>query len=89
MLLSLFFFQKKTSVRNYKFSCSLASILPATKSSKLPTFSYHFKKNIVHYNKICYNIDVVRQTVCLVVNPTKVNNIAYLFDCTAVGQASD
>ena len=27
-------------------------------------------------------IDVLRQTACLVVNPIKVNNFAYLFDCT-------
>ena len=44
-------------------------------------FSYHFKKIIVRY-KIDYNIDVLRQTACLVVNPIKVKNFAYLFDCT-------
>ena len=42
-------------------------------------FPYHFKK-------IGYNIDVLRQTACLVVNPVKVNNFAYLFDCTTVGR---
>ena len=26
---------------------------------------------------------------CLVVNPIKVNNFAYLFDCTTVGRVSD
>ena len=52
-------------------------------------FPYHFKKIIVHYKKIGYNIDVLRQTACLVVNPIKVNNFAYLFDCTKVGRASD
>ena len=49
----------------------------------------HFKKTSVCYKKIGYNIDVLRQTVCLVVNPIKVNNFAYLFDCTTVGRASD
>ena len=39
--------------------------------------------------KIGYNIDVLRQTACLVVNPIKDNNFAYLFDCTTVGQALD
>ena len=43
----------------------------------------------VRYKKIGYNIDVLRQTACLVVNPIKVNNFAYLFDCTTVGRASD
>ena len=36
-------------------------------------FSYHFKKIIVCYKNIGYNIDVFRQTACLVVNPIKVN----------------
>ena len=45
-------------------------------------FPYHFKKIIVRYKKTGYNIDVLRQTACLVVNPIKVNNFAYLFNCT-------
>ena len=52
-------------------------------------FPYHFKKMIVRYKKISYNIDVLRQTACLVVNPIKVNSFAYLFNCTTVGRASD
>ena len=51
-------------------------------------FPIHFKKIIVRYKKIGYNIDVLRQTACLVVNSTKVNNHAYLFDCTTVVRAS-
>ena len=52
-------------------------------------FPYHFTKTIVRYKKISYNIDVLRQTPCLVVNPIKVNSFAYLFNCTTVGRASD
>ena len=52
-------------------------------------FPYHFKKIIVRYKKICYNIDVLRQTTCLVVNPIKVNSFASLCNCTTVGRASD
>ena len=52
-------------------------------------FPYHFKKIIVRYKKIGYNIDVLRQTACLVVNPIKVNSFAYLFNYTTVGRASD
>ena len=37
-------------------------------------FSFHFKKIIVRYKKIGYNIDVLRQTACLIVNPIKVNS---------------
>ena len=52
-------------------------------------FPHHFKKIIVRYKKIGYKVDVLRQTVCLVVNPIKVNSFAYLFNCTTVGRASD
>ena len=52
-------------------------------------FPYHFKKISVRYKNIGCNIDVLRQTACLVVNPIKVDNFAYLFDCTTVGRASD
>ena len=34
-------------------------------------FPYPFKKIIVRYKKIGYNIDALRQTACLVVNPIK------------------
>ena len=48
-------------------------------------FPYHFKKTSVRYKTIGYNIDVLRQTACLIVNPIKVK----YFDCTTVGRASD
>ena len=38
---------------------------------------YHFKKISVCLKAIGYNIDVLRQTACLVVNPIKVNSFAY------------
>ena len=52
-------------------------------------FPYQFKKIIVRYKKFGYNIDVLRQTACLVVNLIKVTNLAYLFDFTTIGRASD
>ena len=52
-------------------------------------FPYHFKKIIVRYKKIGYNINVMRQTACSVVNQIKVNSFAYLFNCTTVGGTSD
>ena len=51
-------------------------------------FLYHFKNIIVRY-KNAYNIDVLQQTACLVVNPIKVNSSAYFFNCTTVGRPSD
>ena len=44
---------------------------------------------IVRYKKVGYNKDVLRKTACLVVNPIKVNNFAYLFNCETVARASD
>ena len=63
--------------------------VPHSTSYGVNSFSYHFKKIIVSYKKSGYNIDVLRQTACLVVYPIKVNNFAYLCDCTTVGRASD
>ena len=36
-----------------------------------------------------YNINVLQQTACLVVNPITVGNFAFLFNCTQVGRTSD
>ena len=52
-------------------------------------FSAHFIKIISHYKKIGYNINVLQQTACLVVNPITVGNYAFLFNCTPAGQTSD
>ena len=46
-------------------------------------FPYHFKKLIVPYKKVDYNINVMRPTAI------KVNSFAYLFNCTTVGRTSD
>ena len=51
--------------------------------------STQFIKIISHYNKIGYNINVLQQTACLVVNPIMVGNFAFLFNCTLAGQTSD
>ena len=52
-------------------------------------FPYLFKKITARFRKIDYNIEVLRQTACLVISPIKVNSFAYLFDCTTIGRASD
>ena len=52
-------------------------------------FSAQFIKIISHYKKIGYNINVLQQTACLVVNPITVCNFAFFFNCTLVGQTSD
>ena len=52
-------------------------------------FSAQFIKIISHYKKIGYDINVLQQTACLVVNPITVGNFAFLFNCTPVGRTSD
>ena len=59
-------------------------------------FSAQFIKIISHYKKIGYNINVLQQTACLVVNPITVGKLpysltifAFLVNCTPVGQTSD
>ena len=52
-------------------------------------FSAQFIKIISHYKKIGYNINVLQQTACLVVNPITVGNFAFFFNCMPAGQTSD
>ena len=52
-------------------------------------FAAQIVKIISHYKKIGYNINVLQQTACLVVNPITVGNFAFLFSCTLVGRTSD
>ena len=51
-------------------------------------FSFQFRKIITRYRRICYNLNVMRQSACLVFNPITVDNYAAFFNCTPVGRAS-
>ena len=50
---------------------------------------YKFKKIVGRADFSGYNINIMRQSTCLVFNPITVNNFASLFNCTPVGRASD
>ena len=52
-------------------------------------FSDQLREIIICYKRIGYNINIMRQSTCLVFNPITVNNFASLFNCTPVGRASD
>ena len=41
------------------------------------------------YIRVGYNLDIMRQSACLVLNPITVYSYGFLFKCTMVGQASD
>ena len=53
------------------------------------SFQFRVQKNHIRYRRIGYNLKVMRQSACLVVNPIMVDNYAAFFNCTPVGQASD
>ena len=52
-------------------------------------FSDQFRKLIMRYKRIGYNLNLMRQSACLVVNPITVDGYAALFNCTPVDRASD
>ena len=52
-------------------------------------FSDHFRKIMICHKRICYDLNVMRKSACLVINPITVDNFAALFNCTPVDQASD
>ena len=52
-------------------------------------FSFQFRKIITRYRRIGYNLNVMRQSACLVFNPITVDSYAAFFNCTPVGRASD
>ena len=52
-------------------------------------FLFSLEKNITRYRRIGYNLNVMRQSACLVFNPITVDNYAAFFNCTPVGRASD
>ena len=52
-------------------------------------FSDQFRKAIKRHKTIGYDLNVMRQSACLVVNQITVDNFAALFKCTPVERASD
>ena len=52
-------------------------------------FSFQFRKIITRYRRIGDNLNVMRQSACLVFNPVMVDNYAAFFSCTPVGRALD
>ena len=54
-----------------------------------PNFSDQFINISKRYKKARYNMDIMRQSACLVVNIITVGRYGFLFNCTTMGQASD
>ena len=51
-------------------------------------FSDHFRKIMMLYKPIGYNLNVMRHSACLVINTIKVDGFAALFNYTPVDRAS-
>ena len=51
-------------------------------------FSFQVRIIITRYRRIGCDLNVVRQSACLVFNPIMVDNYAAFFNCTPVGRAS-
>ena len=54
-----------------------------------PNFSDQFKKIVKCYIRVGYNLDIMGQSACLVLNPITVYSYGFLFNCTTVGQTTD
>ena len=52
-------------------------------------FWYPFRNIIIRHKCIGYDLNVMRQSACLVINSITVDNFAALFKCTAVDRAPD
>ena len=55
----------------------------------MTSFSDQFRKNKMRYKRIGYNINVTRQSACLVINPITVDGYAALVNCTPLDRVSD
>ena len=52
-------------------------------------FPDKFRKIVMRYKRISYNLNVMRQSACLLINPITVDGFAALFNCMPVDWASD
>ena len=55
----------------------------------MTVYSDQFRKIIMRYKRIGYNLNLKRRSACLVINPITVDGYAALFNCTPVDRASD
>ena len=76
----------------FRFSLALVFFFFFFKFKRIvrkPNFSDKLKKIVKRYIRVGYNLDIMRQYACLVLNPITIYSYGFLFNCTTVGQASD
>ena len=59
------------------------------KNASSTDMCYQFRNVIIRCKHVGYNLKVIRQSVCLVINPFADNDFTSVFNCTPVGRASD
>ena len=62
------------------------------KSKKIMGRTYfpdQFRKIIIHHKRTGYDLNVMRQSACFVINKITVDNFDALFNCTSVDRAPD
>ena len=74
---TLLYFRKKTQLNLFK------------RIVGKPNFSDQLKKIIRRYKRVGYNMNAMRQSACLAVNPITVDSYGFLLNCMTVGQALD
>ena len=52
-------------------------------------FSDQFRKIIICHRRIYYDLKVMRQSACLVINQITIDNFAAFFNCMPMDRASD
>ena len=52
-------------------------------------FSDQFRKQLMRHKRIGYDLNAMRQSACLVINPINADNFPALINCTPVERASD
>ena len=70
-----------------EFYCDL--VYKFKKIRGMTDFSDQFRKIRMRYKRIGYNLNVMRQSACLVINPIKVDGYAAPFNGKPVDRASD
>ena len=75
-----------------KFNVGFGDLVPKCKKIMGRTdFSDQFRIIIIHvrHKRIAYDLNMMQQSACLVINPITVDKFAALFNCTPLDRASD
>ena len=81
--------QRAEAVLTYTHNLCLSKNKKNIKNFIMKIFNFHNLTIFTIFTTLGYNLNVMRQSACLVFNPIMVDNYAAFFNCTPVGRASD